>query len=551
MSRTTYEDAISRLNSRSLDHALRLISLLSAVESEGGAGSPISSLVNSEFIRLTAEALIKSKASWYKERPVEPNDLPVLVNGSNEALEDKRLHQEVISGGERQEMLYKLQRYFARLAYIQIRPQQEPFVAIGRTLAILEVIPDQHLNRLPSQLRNEASLFLIRVREVLGLSVSEIIMVHLSIMDYFGRLGQLLLQSLPCPKLERFSAGRQSEILGRLVASSHNYLHFFCLTRDVIGEVEGEHVGKILPAYAAIFGRRVAIHRELLEHKEYQVGPAGHRLSPLDRFPLIGREVGNGWYVPNVRGFACSAPEVLHFTLNEICREPYQNIRGSLLEIYLQLMLERRAPDLIVIPEKRWSSPKGGIDGPDLLIIDHSADPVVIAVEVKSRRMVLATRYQLLDDDLIDNYTDLWKALKRLPDKVAMVFSFAGDYAEHKYDLNLAKSYPVYYLGVAGETPYLFGELAEYRRLHDPDFPLYGFDVPVGVMSVETFERMLEVSVQGGRSIAGVLREYLEDCTKIELSSAMAESFRNVGLAAEQSFGFTFLSPLWPGAEQN
>jgi hypothetical protein len=57
-----------------------------------------------------------------------------------------------------------------------------------------------------------------------------------------------------------------------------------------------------------------------------------------------------------------------------------------------------------VIPESRWKSPKGGADGPDLLIIDHSEDPSVIGVEVKSRRMVPGTRYELLDEHLVQNY---------------------------------------------------------------------------------------------------------------------------------------------------
>src|SRR4028118_618238 len=131
MAPTTYFDVITKLNSCSLRQSLELVSLLSAVEYHDGYNSPISSLLHSETVRLLAEAIIKSKAAWYKEQRIELSDLPELVNGANEALHDKRL-AEIRSGGERQEMLYKLQRYLSRLAYIQIRPQQTPFISLGK-----------------------------------------------------------------------------------------------------------------------------------------------------------------------------------------------------------------------------------------------------------------------------------------------------------------------------------------------------------------------------------------------------------------------------------
>lgn len=546
-SRTTYEDTISCLNSRSLRQALKLVSLLSAIEFEGRLGSPVHSLLNSEQVRLVAEAVIKSKAAWYKDRPIGLSDLPVLLNGANEALDDKRLYMEVVSGGERQEMLYKMQRFLSRLAYIQIRPQQTPFIALGRTFAILEVIPKQHIEEVPLRLRSQVVLVPDGIREVLGISVADITKTHLSIMSYFGRLGSVFLQRLPSPpEGHRFGVKKQNDILKRLAATSANNLQFFRLTSSVLGNIAGEFVGRSLGRYAAVFGRPISVHRELLKRKEFQVGPEGHRLSSLDRFPLVTDEGGDAWYVPNVRSFARSAPEIIHFALNETWREPYESVRGALLEAYLRLMFKNRAPQLVVIPESRWKSPRGGVDGPDLLIIDHSEDPSVIGVEVKSRRMVPGTRYELLDEHIVQNYEDLWKALRQLPGKVAKIFSLAGDYEKYKQDLMLAKDYPVYFLGVAGEAPYLFGELVEYRRQHDPEFPLYGFDEPCGVMSVDSFERMLEASVQKHRPIVTVLREYLEDCRDIELSSPMAENFRHADLNDEESFGFSYLEALWP-----
>jgi hypothetical protein len=325
-SRPTYEDTISCLNSRNLRQALELVSLLSAIEFEGGVDSPVRSLLNSEQVRLVAEALIKSKAAWYKDHLIGSSDLPVLLNGANQALDDKRIYTEVVSGGERQEMLYKMQRFFSRLAYIQIRPQQSPFIALGRTLAILEAIPRYNAEEVPLRLRDQVALVPGRIREALGIGVADIIKVHLSIMSYFGRLGSVFLQRLPRPSDgDRFSVKKQAGILGRLVAMSANNLHFFRLKSSVLGEIVGEFAGRSLGAYAAIFGSPISVHRELLRRKEFQVGPEGHRLSSLDRFPLVEDKDWGAWYIPNVRSFVRSAPEIIHFALNEVWRESPMN----------------------------------------------------------------------------------------------------------------------------------------------------------------------------------------------------------------------------------
>src|SRR5262245_21309440 len=123
-SSTTYADAITRLNAKNLKHSLEVVCLLSCAEGTGEHNSPLLRFVNNETIRLLAEAVVKSKAAWHKDRLISSTDLPMLLNGANSALEDTRLEQEVVSGGERQEMLYRLHRFFSRMAYLQFPPQQ-------------------------------------------------------------------------------------------------------------------------------------------------------------------------------------------------------------------------------------------------------------------------------------------------------------------------------------------------------------------------------------------------------------------------------------------
>jgi hypothetical protein len=319
-------------------------------------------------------------------------------------------------------------------------------------------------------------------------------------------------------------------------------LDYFRLDLVRLQGAYGRESADLLKPYAEVFGRPIHVHRQLLSLPPFRVGPDALRLSPLDRFPLVSDEPMAYWYVPNVRGLARSAPEVVHFTLNEAMREEYELVRGELLEVYLQLMLAARLPKVKVIPEAKWPSGKGHVAGPDLLLIDHdSAAPVVMAVELKSRRMLPSTRYQLLDEDLESNFADLWKALRQLPAKMAQIMCLAGDYAKYQDDLVRARAYPVVYLGVVGEAPFMFGELVEYRRTRDREFPLYGFQETVGVMSIDTFERLIEVSVQGKKALAQLILEYLEDCANLELDASRAEDLRHFGIDEGQSFAASFV----------
>jgi hypothetical protein len=65
-------------------------------------------------------------------------------------------------------------------------------------------------------------------------------------------------------------------------------------------------------------------------------------------------------------------------------------------------------------------------------------------------------------------------------------------------------------------------------------------------MTVESFERFVEVVVQHNRSVAEVLSEYQEDCANLELSGTMADSFKNVELREESSYAASLLRGMWP-----
>lgn len=538
---TTYADAINRLNAKSLRHSLEVVCLLSCMEFMGGHNSPVFPLVNNEKVRLLAEAVVKSKAAWYKDRPISPKDLPTLLNGANSALEDKRLQEEVVSGGERQEMLYGLQRFFARVAYLQLRAQQSPVMPLGQLFAIIEVLPTKHWMDLPEHIQCSARKFPATVAGVLGTTATDLLTSHGLLINYFEKLGQLVLGRLPHTPMSSFTVSWQAKTLASLLSAFNSQLDYFRLTPGHFERMYGRTAVDRLEKYAHVFARSIQEHRKLLSEPQYQVGSQGLRLSSLDRFPLIAADEPHVWYAPNVRLLTRAAPEVIHFTLNEHCRRVYEQVRGPLLELYLTKLVKTRAPTLIVIPEEKWRTGKGDVAGPDLVIIDHGPNPSVLGIEVKFRRMLPPTRFELGDEDLTANYEDLWKAIKALPDKLVHVFALAGGYQKYHAELERARHYPRWNVGLAGEAPFMFGELTLFRATNDHAFPLFGFREPWAVMAVECFERFVEVVVQCSSSVAKVLSEYQEDCADMELSGSMADSFKNIELREEQSYAASLL----------
>lgn len=212
------------------------------------------------------------------------------------------------------------------------------------------------------------------------------------------------------------------------------------------------------------------------------------------------------------------------------------------MELYLSKMLNSRAPYLKVISEAKWMTVKGEVAGPDLVVIDHREPPCVLAIEVKFRKMLPSTRFELLTEDIAGNYEALWKAIRSLPAKLGPVFGLSGDYAAFSADLSRAVEYRRWHVGLAGEAPFAFGELSRYLSASSPDFPLHGFSEPWTVMSVETFERLVEVVVQHDRPLSAVVEDYCEDCQNLELSESRAEMFRSVDLEEDRSYAVNCLA---------
>lgn len=528
----TFEDAVTRLNRRNLDNVLRVLGLLSSFEFAGGIEGPLFPLLNSEKVRLLTEAALRSKAAWYKMGRIEAKDIAYYFNSANQALNDPRLDRDIKSGGERDEMLHKLQIFFARFANRQMREQVSPAIAMGQFRAVVEVLPGDSM----------AAKF----ATALGMTVSELFSVHRSLCQYFQALGEVVLRRFKLPQRMGTRVDVQADGVRGLIKQFDSHLQYFFVTPELLKAAEEHEAAELLASYAQLFSRGIDEHRARLDRPEYNLGPTGLGLSTLDRFPLVSGQSGGCWYVPNLRTLVGAATPAPHFTLMKRCPDDYADARGFGLEQYLASMVKERMPSLSVIPEKTWPSTMGEVAGPDLILLDHGRKPVTIGIEIKARRMVPSTRFDLGQEELANNYDELWGATARVFNKLDEILGgSSGGYQEFATDLGRAREYPRMAIGIAGEAPYLFGELSTRQAQVDSQNPLHGLS-DWTVMSSESFERMIEVTVQDNRELGDVLDDYVEDCHNLELSCPMAEFYRNAEIKVSASYAATFLEGIWP-----
>jgi hypothetical protein len=187
--RLSFDDAVQRLNSKKLESLLEVSSLLSTLELYGGDESPVFPLLNNERCRLFSDAIVSSKAAKYKSDVLTENDLTYVMNVVN-ALVDPRLSSEVVSGRPREEMLYKLLKFFSRMANIQFRQQE--FRPVGRILGLLEVLPKRDILLFTEESRSAVSKFAHDLSTTLGASLLDLYTIYLLLGHWYNRANDIV-----------------------------------------------------------------------------------------------------------------------------------------------------------------------------------------------------------------------------------------------------------------------------------------------------------------------------------------------------------------------
>lgn len=549
--RPSFEDAVTRLNSKKLDALLETSCLLSCVEFYEGMNSPVFPLLNNEKCRLFSEAIIASSAASYKSTMLARGDLTYVLNGVAEALDDPRISEEIVSGGARDEMLYAMQRFMARMANIQIRQQEiRSSSTIGRLLALLSILPQKHLDQFDPYSQNTVQRFAEEVPRILGASLRDLAMIFMLLRVYYQRVahGALkFLESLPPSAAPRGTQNdRQAWLIYRLfdLPSPKPYLWFSY--ESLSSFVGAALLESAFSSFATIFARPIRQIREEARNPVYQIGPPGWRLSPLERYPVVRVDGGQAkdqsqrFIIPNVRTFMRSFGDVVHFALQEKCGNLYNEVRGLAQEVYIRLLIKDRLPSCLVIPEIPYRSPKGEKKGPDCTIVERQSQRLIV-VEAKARRVLAETRFTMKEDVFDTNFSPVYDLLLRLQEKVRDLYAGLPEYVAYQAEIDTTRQSPPICVAVVGESVYMMNEIIRYRARTEAEHPLRDYPWVYCVMSMESFELAVEIAAYEGVSLSQVLEEFWDDGATMEPSGHMSDSFRGRAIQKGVSFAESFL----------
>lgn len=546
----SFDDAVTRLNSRNLPFLLRLCAYLSALEASPDPHSPIVPLWNFEKQRLFTDAILASRAAPYKEGRFTTSDFRYVVNAANNALADPRLN-EIESGQDRKKALLELHRFFGRTANIQLRHQDYRFfMTVGRLVGMFEALPLQATDEYPRGYRQQAREFPNQVKTVLGASIFDLFLLHVVAWRRSTAVRELALRELAkhhpdeSTRVES-SRDKQMRHLLHLISLFSRFEHSVVFRAENLQATRPTEIPEsATTAYLRLFSRSVRELREEAQHPAYHYGPRGLQLSPVERYPIVQIDGEEGNYcIPNVRAFLRSFPDVIHFTLQSALGDSYNMFRGYSYEVYLRRLVERRLPNRCVISERPYKKPLGEFRGPDLTIVEEPR-PRLVLIEAKARRLRAETRFTLTDEALDENYDEVYRALHRLKEKVNDLFAGLREYEDVQPCLNSAKHLAPFAVIVLGEATFLMTELIRGRAEGDPDHTLAGYPYPFCVLGPEGMELAVEFAALEGRPLTAVLEEIWTDSGSLELDEQRSDRFRGRGIDEWSTFAASFLKPL-------
>jgi hypothetical protein len=540
------------LNRCDLKALWKISARLSLHDAYAGIEDPLLAmpLLNKEKIRIFDQAILESRADYDRTRVPDIETMRRVLNDCNDVTVNTpglaRLQE--VNGTDRVHLEFQL--FLAQMANVQF-PPQDPRARerSGRLIAMLEALPRSHADRIPIEQRARVEQLLPEIVQFLGTPISRLARCFFDVL-----LWQSVIQIRSRQRLEEYLAllpyrtderERQwliTSALFDLEPSLDPFLEFNDRQISILRQGREAERGPDLAQFCRIFSATVVELRAAMNYQpEYQAGHVSSRLSPLERFPLVRIEAaGNepSYIVPNVPHLTKSFSPVLDHYIGAEFGERYNHVRGALLELYVQCLIENQLPDLMLIPETAYGRRGGERRGADLTIIDRRCRRLVL-VEVKGKRIGLITRLTMEPEGLRSELDRAYRALRELPRKVEDLYAGRPEYEPYQGDIELTRGSEPLFVVVVSEGVYSMGELVRVLATQ-PNDPLYGYPYRYCVFSLDIFEKVVAISKKTERPLVDLLEEHWERSLRQEYNELGADSFGGVVVEEEEIFAGQF-----------
>ncbi len=524
---SSFQTAVDRLNSKYAPDLWVATSLLSALNLFSALNNDyffMLELIHFEKIQMLQRAMIESKASNTKRGRLKPSDIPFLWN----AMRDASQRPKLLEGTDDNEI--KAIRLIATLGNSQLRPQlNTTLLRVGRIYGILQIIPTQYRSELQSSSTPGALETLSAIPTKLGLDVGSFLAIGLAIMTCYC---QAFEQEFPInldsvrAELSSILKGFRAEeyklnVIISIITETSNVVPHWTFTLQSL--VQPDHPSLSVAHIEAYLRLMACPHRALrdlsITAPYQQYGDRPDQLHPLERFPIVDLEDGR-YCVPNLHYFSLAITEMLHYLLQEAFPKPkneYNVAYGHLQEYYLKEVLSHSLPDLTLIPEQVYRNGKQQCRGPDIVVIDPMQH-TLIAIESKGKRLRVASRIQPVSKEFLDDFEDVFKALKRLPVKIAALNDGLPEYAEWQTVIK-ASTKPALLVIVMSEGGWLLPEVLHALLKDEPNHIWNTCPLPICIIDLMTFELAVALAGEGQGTLYDLLIAYVQESRSLSIQS--------------------------------
>jgi len=259
----------------------------------------------------------------------------------------------------------------------------------------------------------------------------------------------------------------------------------------------------------------------------------------LERYPVVwlsSTEV----VIPNVRYLGRNFADIIHFSLWEKKIPNYDQVRGGLQELYLQVLLETQLPNVTVIPERPYHRGKQSVRGADLTLIE---DDRLILVESKAKRMRAETRLHMLPEEFLGDLSGAVEAVRKSEAKIADLYAGIREFADVQAIIDRTKNRaaPIT-VAVLGEEVTIMGEVIREFEKSNLNHPLAGTKKGLYcILGIDAFDRAVEVATSTGRKLGDLLEEYITEATANRPHTPSAAEF-GASISLESTFARSFMS---------
>lgn len=479
---------------------------------------------------MLCEAVLDSKALDYKTGDLTTDQIIHGLNYGHRAFTDYEGIRLMEDLRERASSDLALLVYLSRLGNIQQRYQDHRFhERAGRLIGMIEVLPQTHRHKMPAEFWTMADPALKAMRDFIGFPIISLAAGILGLLEFYKRPYEQLFG-----RFDREAARKAGslECFKVLLDNRREWQPRFIIQ---VGLTEDRTA---LTRFFELFARTTRELRELRSNDSiYRRGDIARRLSPLERYPVVwlsNTEV----VVPNVRYLGRNFADIIHFSLWEEKIPNYDQVRGGLQELYLQVLLETQLPSVTVIPERPYPRGKQSVRGADLTLIE---DDRLILVESKAKRMRAETRLHMLPEEFLGDLSGAVDAIGKSEAKIADLYDGIRQFADVQAIIDRTKNRAPITVAVLGEEVTMMGEVIREFEKSYLNHPLAGTKGLYCVLGIDAFERAVEVATSTGRKFGDLLEEYITEAAANRPDTPSAAEF-GASISLESTFARSFMS---------